>query len=347
MERDPMKKLALLAAAVVSASASAAPVMLDRVVAQVNGEVITLSEVAERIERVEREMRAEMDADTFREASSSHRSKALAAMIDELLVAQEGARLGVAITDEQIDRTIDNIRQENRVTSDQQFRYLLQAQNFTLEEYREFLRRQILLVETRRKALGGTQVTDEEIRRYYEQNREDFRRPAAVHLRHILVRLSEGASEWEAGAAQQKAQEAARELSAGTSFQDVAMRYSDDPSAAKGGDIGVLAKGQMLPEFEAVAFSLPPGQVSEPVRTKYGLHLVEVLNRTDGNYQPLEEVSGRLREYLQERRVLGKQEEWLSKLREQAFVKVFEQPAVDPAVFGAGRPQPAPAGAAP
>jgi peptidyl-prolyl cis-trans isomerase SurA len=307
------------------------PVMLDRVVAEVNGEVITLSEVAERVERLERELQGSADAETFQKESQAQRGHALETMIDELLVMQEGKRLDVEVTDEDVDRALANVRKENNITSDAQFQYLLQAQNFTLEEYRTFLKRQMLVLQTRRKALGGVEITDEEIRAYYAANKEDFRRPPSVHLRHILFRVPQDSSPVQVDAIERRAQKVLQDIRGGADFGQMAIRYSEDPSAAKGGDIGVLTSGQMLPEFEAVAFKLPVQQVSDPVRTKYGLHLVEVIERTEGSYQPVEEVADKLREFLQDRRIQSKQDEWLSKLRDQAYVKIYDRPKTEAA----------------
>jgi parvulin-like peptidyl-prolyl isomerase len=149
-----------------------------------------------------------------------------------------------------------------------------------------------------------------------------------VHLRHILFRVPEDASAAELDAIQKKALKVLAELRGGADFTELALRNSDDPSASKGGDIGTISRGQMLPEFEAVAFQLPVGQVSEPVRTKYGLHLIQVVDRAEGNYQPLTEINQKLREYLQEKRAQGKYQEWIEKLRDQAYVKIYERPAL-------------------
>jgi peptidyl-prolyl cis-trans isomerase SurA len=311
------------------APATAAAVLLDRIVAEVNGETITLSEVAERVERLEREMRGTAtDAEAFEKQMQSQRANALQTMIDELIVLQEGKRLGVEVTEDDIDRAVANVKRDNNVTSDAQFQYMLQSQSFTLDDYREFLRRQMSIIQTRRKALSGVEITDEEIKAYYEANKQDFLRPPSVHLRHILFRIPENATPSDTDAIQRKAQAVLAELNGGAKFIDLALRYSEDPSASKGGDIGTISRGQMLPEFEAVAFELPVGQVSEPVRTKYGFHLIQVVERAEGNYQPLNEISQKLREFLQEKRAQGKYQEWIEKLRDQAYVKIYERPAV-------------------
>jgi len=249
-------------------------------------------------------------------------------MVDELIVLQEGKRLGVEVTDDDVDRAVANVKRDNNVTSDAQFQYMLQSQNFTLDDYRDFLRRQMSIIQTRRKALSGVEITDEEIKAYYEANKQDFLRPPSVHLRHILFRIPDDASAADIEAIQKKALKVLAELKGGADFTELALRNSDDPSASKGGDIGTISRGQMLPEFEAVAFELPVGQVSEPVRTKYGWHLIQVVDRAEGNYQPLPEISQKLREYLQEKRAQGKYQEWIEKLRDQAYVKIYEKPAL-------------------
>jgi peptidyl-prolyl cis-trans isomerase SurA len=285
--------------------------------------------VAERVERLERELRADRDPETYARAVQAQRARALETMIDELIVLQEGKRLGIEVSDEEVNQALANIKRENNVTSDAQFQYLLQSQSFTLEEYRTFLRRQMAILQTRRKALGGVEITDEEVRQYYEGNRQDFQRPPSVRLRHILLRAPEEASPVQIDAVQRRALKVLEEIRAGTEFGVAATRYSEDPSASRGGDIGTLTAGQMLPEFETVAFKLALQEVSEPVRTKYGWHLIQVLERTEATYQPLEQVTEKLREFLQDRRIQTKQGEWLGKLREQAYVKIYDRPKAE------------------
>ncbi len=301
-------------------------VLLDRVVAVVNGEPILLSTVARRILRLEAEMRSYVSPDEVAGKVAEQRAKALDMVIDEVLVAQEGARQGLEVSDADIDRSVQRIKSENNVESDEQFLYMLRTQGFTLEEYRNFLKRQILVYQARRNVLGEVDVTDAEVTDYYNAHKEDFRLPDAVQLRHILYRFPPAMTAVEKERLRKRAEGNLRDLKAGIDFGALANRVSDDPLAQNGGNIGTLVRGKMLPEFEAVVFDLEPGGVVGPVETKYGYHLLKVESKQVGGYQSLEEVSDKLRELLQEQALQSKQEQWLKKLRKQSIVKILPMP---------------------
>src|SRR5690606_709943 len=127
---------------------------------------------------------------------------------------------------------------------------------------------------------GDVEVTEREIQAYYNENPEQFERSATGRFR--VAYFPKAASAADTANALAEALAARDEILAGADFAEVAQRVSDDPgSAAAGGDLGTFGRGQMVPEFEEAAFNLAIGEVSEPVRTSYGYHLIEVLERDD------------------------------------------------------------------
>ncbi len=165
--------------------------------------------------------------------------------------------------------------------------------------------------------LDRVEVSEEEVRRYYERHPELYTVPEQRRIAHILVAVPEEGDEAEARA---KAEELYRRLQEGADFAELAKSSSDDPgSAPQGGDLGFLEKGLMDPEFDEVAFTLPPGQVSEPVRTAFGYHLIKVLEVKSGETKPFEAVRGEIERELRrekaEKLFLDEQE----RLANQAF----------------------------
>lgn len=129
------------------------------------------------------------------------------------------------------------------------------------------------------KILADVTVTDEEVKKYYEDNKETFGKPATVSARHILVETEE------------EAKKAKEEISSGQiSFGDAAMKYSMCPSNMQGGNLGEFSKGMMVPEFEEVAFNAEIGTVTEPVKTQFGYHLILVDTRNEAAIKGFEEV---------------------------------------------------------
>lgn len=148
---------------------------------------------------------------------------------------------------------------------------------------------------------NALEVSDADLRAYYDDNQEQFTTPEQVRARHILLRVDDDRSEAEA--ARQMA-EIERRLAAGESFAALAEELSEDPgSAAQGGDLGFFGRGAMVPEFEEAAFATPVGERTEPVRSSFGYHLIEVTDRREGGGRSFEEVKNQIRIRLQGERV--------------------------------------------
>src|SRR5260370_32297414 len=151
------------------------------------------------------------------------------------------------------------------------------------------------VVETN-KAEAGVQITQDDLRAYYDQHREQYRVPEQVKVSHIWLKMplpgADGKVDDKAVAqAQGRADDLVKQLKGGAKFEDVAKKYSEDPGSANvGGSLGWIGKGQMAAEFEKAAFSLPKGQVSDVVKSLDGFHIVRVDDKQDPHTKSLDEV---------------------------------------------------------
>jgi len=156
-----------------------------------------------------------------------------------------------------------------------------------------------LLVDEAKLRAGAT-IERADVEAAYAARRAEFEQPEQVHARHILIKVDEGR---DAAAARQQMTAIRARLARGESFEALAAELSEDPgSKARGGDLGRFGRGQMVPQFEEAAFGARVGEIVGPVETSFGLHLIEVLERTPGRTQPLAEVEGQLRAELAGRR---------------------------------------------
>jgi len=139
---------------------------------------------------------------------------------------------------------------------------------------------------------GGTpQVTDAEVQQYYNQHQKEYQVDDQVKVRHILIKEDQGASPAADAAAKQKAEDVLKQIKAGGNFAELAKKYSDDPgSKDQGGELGFLKHGVTVPEFDQAAFSLPVGQTSNLVKTKFGYHIIQVEEKQTAHTRPLDEV---------------------------------------------------------
>ena len=152
---------------------------------------------------------------------------------------------------------------------------------------------------TSARSEANVQVTQDDLRSYYNQHRDQYRVPEQVKVSHILIKTplagpdgkvdEKGVAE-----AQHRAEDLLKQLKGGAKFEDLAKKYSEDPGSAKeGGSLGWIGKGRTVPEFEKAAFSLPKGQISDLVKSSYGFHIIRVDDKQDAHMKTLDEVKSR------------------------------------------------------
>jgi parvulin-like peptidyl-prolyl isomerase len=232
-------------------------------------------------------------------------------VIDDLLrkrlIAQEIERRRIVISPTDIDDRTEieweRILRQNNLT-EEQAQEILKRQGRTLEGFKRELRQAVELhLQTERLrdlVVGPIEPTDQELSAYLEEHREDYDTPEEVRARHILIRVPEGASEAEIAQAKKQIEDIKKELENGADFAELAKKYSQDPgSAPNGGDLGFFRRGQMVKEFEDAAFSLEPGQISDPVRTQFGFHLIKVEEKKPAQHPELAQIRDKvLKDYI-------------------------------------------------
>ena len=183
----------------------------------------------------------------------------------------------------------------------------LKAAGMTRDFLTEKMREQSIAMQYQEKALADVkvpEVTEEDLKKFYEENKERMVEPATLSASHILVQFppSEEPPAEEKAAALKKLQEVKAQLKEdGSNFAELAKLHSDCPSKENGGDLGRFQPGQMMPEFEAALLKLKEGEISEPVETKYGYHLIKAGARTEARDIPFDEVKEEMADYLKGR----------------------------------------------
>jgi len=196
---------------------------------------------------------------------------------------------------------------------------LIQKKLSEMEKY-------LLAEEVLQKELSNIKPTEEELKKFYEKNKELYTEPEGLKLKHILIYVPEKADKQTREKALAKAKKIREELRKGAKFEELARKYSDDTaSREKGGDIGVLRKGMTVPEFEKKVFSLKEGSISEPIESPYGYHIVKVEKRIPPKVKSFEEVKDQVQnDYIKEkeREIISKLiEELRNKYKPQVFLE--------------------------
>jgi peptidyl-prolyl cis-trans isomerase SurA len=218
---------------------------------------------------------------------------------------------GIIVRDEDIDHYIEGIKERNKLTNDQ-LQAALGAQGLTMERYRTQVREEIQKAQLiNREIRGKVNVTPEEIQRYYEAHISEYSTPAKTQVAHILFRLEPDAPPDKVAAVTAKAQAAYDRIKKGADFAAMAKEYSDDPSGQNGGDLGWFKQGELLDDLDRVATKLKTGAVSEPVRTKVGVHILKVEAREGESHQSLDGLADQIKEQLYNAALEDRFQKWL------------------------------------
>lgn len=297
--------------------------LVDRVAAVVNGEVIALSEV--RARAAPELSRAAQERDPVRRGQFQKEilTRALDALIGDKLLEQQLRELQIDVSEQEIDIGMEDVKRQNGL-DDAQFENLLRNEGYTLASYRQFMKKHLARLKLiNLKVRSKVKITEEDLKTEYTRFSKLETEDVEVHARHLLVQLPAKATPEEVEKARLRAVALAEEAKKpGVDFTELAKAKSEGPSAADGGDLGFFKRGVMVAEFEKAAFGLPVGGISEPVRTKFGWHVIKVEERRASAARPFEQVQEQLREKLMRDQLEKYTEQYVQELRQAAAVEV-------------------------
>lgn len=302
----------LLVLLLVCGSAMAATV--DRIVAVVNEDIITDAELSAHA----RAFLAEIPPPVSDAQAKDARQAMLRRLIEERLMLQEARRLALTASTDEIEEQMAGIR--GRFSSEEEFQASLAESGITMEQFRQRLRDQIMT----KKAIDDQvrariTISPQEVLHEMDLHPELRATGPRVKLRHLLVRAGEQRSE---GEARDLATRLARQIRDGASFAELARQHSEDTHAAEGGNMGWVAVGQLRPELDGALAGLAPGQVSEPIKTALGYHLLLVESRKDAADLPPQDANNAVYRAIYERKIQAEMQGWIDRLLKDAYIEV-------------------------
>ncbi|MBW6484658.1 MAG: SurA N-terminal domain-containing protein [Syntrophobacterales bacterium] len=312
----------LMVVVVVFIGAAAEAGVADRIVAVVNDEVITLSDLNRAFEPFMARFEAGYRGNERDKALDEAKRSILNSMIDNMLMEQEAKKTGISVPEGEIDAAIADIKKQRNLSEDQ-FRKLLEQEKLTPETYRKDVRRQMMRMQLIGRDIRSKVVaTEGEIGDYYRQHREEYDGKESVRVRQILLFIPKEASP-EAKAKIRADLEAIRQrLLKGESFEELCAKFSQGPGAEEGGDIGYIEKGAILPEIESVAFALPLNKISDVIESPAGFHIIQITDRRGAGAKTIELVREEIKAKLEKEKMEKRFEEWLKELREKYNVEI-------------------------
>ncbi|KFE68018.1 peptidylprolyl isomerase [Hyalangium minutum] len=315
--------LGVIAVAVLVVAGAARAELVDKVAAVVNRDIIALSEVQQRASP-ELARLTERDPRKRTEQRNQVMKLALDQLIAEKLVEAEVKELGLTSSASEIDEAMADVQRQNSITDPAQFEQLLAREGYTLKTYKEFLGKQIARGKLMQlKVSSKIKVSEEDLKAAYAQYAKNEGEDVEVHARHILVSVDPKATPEEVEAARKKAltimEEARRP---GMDFSSLAKARSEGPSKEDGGDLGFFRRGVMVPAFEKAAFSLKEGEVSEPIRTNFGWHVLKVEERRAVGVADYEELRPKLEMQLRQQKTEKFVDQYVQELKKKAVIEV-------------------------
>lgn len=294
----------------------------DRIVAVVNDEVITLSELNGAFEPYRAKVEASYAGAEREKALAETKLTLLNQLVDNLLMQQQSRKAGIVVKDEEVAATIEDLLARRNI-SREDLQKAIAREGTTMEAYRKGVKDQLIRIRlVQREIKSKVAVSSEEIGEYYRKNRQDYEGKEAVRIKQILLQMPKGTSQEAKEKLREDAGAIRKRLLGGEPFELVSARYSQGPAAAAGGDIGYIEKGMMLPEVEAVALTLPFNQVSAVIESSVGFHIIQVIDRRGAGVKPIESVREEIREKLDMEKVEKKFDEWLEGLRSKAHIEI-------------------------
>ncbi len=290
-------------------------------VAEVNGAVITKAEFDREMDRILQRFNAAGHKLTTNQMAEVKKN-VLDNLIARELLYQESKRKGITVDKTEVEKQIADLKK--KFPNEQAFTDTLKKMHLTKDSLKTQVEEGMAIQKlVDKEFIKKTVVTDAEAKKYYDEHPDLFKQPERIRARHILIKLSQNATKEEKEKAKKKIMEIQKKLKKGEDFAKLAKEYSEGPSGKNGGDLGYFSKGQMVQSFEQAAFSLKPGQVSDIVQTRYGYHLIKVVDRKPETTVAFKDVKDQLEEYLKQEKVQKEVQQHVEALKKQASIKTY------------------------
>jgi len=256
-----------------------------------------------------------------RSQKDEYRVSALNDLIETELLYREALKRGMKPSEEAIEAVIlHNIKQFG---SEEKMNKAMEARGFTLDILRDKIRKNNMAETLLKELRAQSSYTEEELQKYYEENRAKYKRPDAIQLYHILISVDPGASEEIWQEKKKFAEQLLAKIRAGEDFGSIAYKYSDDPYKFKSGDLGFVHRGRLSPpELEDAAFSLKSGEMSDVIRTIHGFHILKAGERKPGETKSFDEVKGMLKKELEKARYEENKKALIDRLKKEYPVEI-------------------------
>lgn len=300
--------------------------VFEEIICRVNNDIITKSEYEEAVTllKLRAQKQQNLSGEALAQAVREGDKDLLKNMIEERLLVQKAVELGMT-ADTDVIKYLDRVRNENNLPSIEALEQAMRGQGINPAAFRKRIKEQSLKEQVLgREVYYRIQVSTEEIKTFYEANREKFDRPEQVRLQEILI-ASNGKDPSEVEQRRKKAEEVLQKARGGELFGDLVAQYSEGPAAKEwGGDLGFFRRGKLPKEVEDIVFSLRRGQITDILEGQGGFRIFKVIEKNIAGIQPLDLVKDQIRNKLVEDKALPAVRKYMETLRRQSYIRLKE-----------------------
>ena len=318
--------IAALAIGLATISVGAADIV-EQVLVKVNGEIITKTDLEARqiaaLRQKNPNLRPESDA-ALKAALAEVTPAVIVDAVDELLMVQKGKELGFTMTTERFNSIVENIKKENKIESDDALIAALKQENMTLADLRRQLERTMMVQQVQQQEImGKLQVTDTELKAYYEAHKDEFGTVPSITLREITINVpvsAQGVNVAQDDAAKAKAEEVRAKIIAGEPFARLASDYSDSGSKANGGLVGPLQRTDLSEDLQKAVAGLKTGGVTPVLRTSRGYQIIKIEALQETTTRTFEDARADIADKIAGTKREGEFKKYIAKLRAEAII---------------------------
>jgi peptidyl-prolyl cis-trans isomerase SurA len=298
---------------------------VEEIIARVNNEIITRSELDKARIAAEEDARQECQGkctpEQLRTEIEDRQKNTLRDLIDQSLLVQRGKDMGINVEPDVIKK-LDQLRQQNKIDSMEDLEKAVTAQGSNWEDFKNNIRNGILTQRVISNEVGShITIGKDEVGKYYNEHKKEFIRPEQVALREIEV-STEGKKDEELPDLKKKAETALKRVKDGEDFGEIAKRFSDSSTAKQGGFLGVYKRGELSKALEDIVFKMKKNELTDVMDTKQGYLVLQVLERYEEGEQPLAKVENEIMDHLYSQRMEPAMRNYLKTLREQSYVVI-------------------------
>lgn len=318
-----VKSLFLILLFVFLSSTAGFSEVVDRIVAVVNEDVITLAELEKAEQQVMAQLRQQPPASTAERERKNIRTKVLDHLIDQKLAEQEAKKFRLSVSEAELDRAIEKIIRDNGITREQ-LSARMQQDGVTMDEYRQKVKGQIERFKLIGQAVNAKIViTEDKLRDYYNKHQDSYAGQQKFAVQHIVFSIPRICSQEEKQAVLKKAEDVRQQAKDGADFEDLARRFSTYSTASEGGNLGRFDRDELAPYMRDIIVRLKAGEIGPVVETPIGYQIFKVVGVERTKEKTFEEVRDEIHQILFEQDVEKRFTAWIKELRERSYVEVL------------------------